>query len=40
MVVLLVFTIASLEIVFAEINCWRQKVHFEITFSKIRLKIH
>ena len=22
----------------AEINCWTQKVHFEITFSKIRLK--
>ena len=48
MVALLVFVIATLEIVFdRKKNCWTQKVHLAITFSKIaarysslQIKVH
>ena len=39
MVTLLVFTMATLEIVFGrkKKNCWTQKVQLAVTFSEIRL---
>ena len=42
MVALLVFitVTATLDIVLAETNCWTEKVHLTITFSKIRLDIY
>ena len=40
MVALLVFRIATLKIVFGRKNCRTQKVHLEITLSKIRLDIY
>ena len=38
-VLLLVFIIASLEIVFGQKNCWTQKVYLAITLYKIQLDI-
>ena len=40
MVALSVFIIATLEIVFGPKNCWTQKVHLAIAFSKIRLDLN
>ena len=40
MVAVLVFRIATLKIVFGRKNCRTQKVHLEITLSKIRLDIY
>ena len=39
MIALLVFVMATLEIVFGrKKNCWTQKVHLAVTFSKILLE--
>ena len=38
MVALLVFILATLEI-FGRKNCWTQKIHLAITFSKTRLDV-
>ena len=40
MVALLVFILATLERFFGRKNCWTQKIHLAITFSKIRLDVH
>ena len=37
MVLLLVAIMATLEILWPKKNCWTEKVHLAITFSKIRL---
>ena len=40
MVVLFGFYNGYFEIVFGQKNCWTQKVHLVITFSKIRLDVY